>query len=181
MEDFKKFIEINKPDERNSLFGSYDPINGSWNSLTLEKLYDAINLVNINESVPESVISQFNVAKNLAIYTWYSYSFHQISELKAYSCVEMALRAKFGKNKNGFKGLIKKSVSEGLIVDEGFIHNNSNLVNNKYSETLADIIPHLRNELAHGSTTLHPNSAATLQWCADFINQLYPMPVQVNQ
>lgn len=174
MEDFKKLIEVNEPDERNFLFGSYDQKTENWTPLTLKKLYKAVKSININESVPESVISQFNVAKNLAIYTWYSYSFHQISELKAYSCVEMALKEKLGENKHGFKGLIKRSVSEGLIVDAGFIHINIESTSNEYSKTLAEIIPNLRNELAHGSTTLHPNSAATLQWCADFINQLYP-------
>ena len=107
------------------------------------------------------------------MYTWHSYSFHQVSELKAYSCVEMALKDRLGKHKNGFRGLIKKAVSTGLIRDEGFRVISEPNESNEYSQQLIDIIPGLRNELAHGSTTLHPDAVGTLQWCADFINQLY--------
>lgn len=86
----------------------------------------------------------------------------------------MALRDRIGKHKYGFRGQIKKAVSLGLIKDEGFkVTVDSHHSNNSYSESLKDIVPELRNGLAHGSTTLHPGAVSTLQWCADFINQLY--------
>ncbi len=173
MEDFKKNDEINLPDERNLLFGSINTETGKFDRLTLERIYRAVELVELSERAPESVRSQFNVAKNLAVYTWYSYSFNQISELKAYSCVEMALKDRLGKHKYGFRGLIKKAVTLGLIQDKGFEVVREPSDSNEYSEGLIDIIPNLRNELAHGSTTLHPGAVFTLQWCSDFINQLY--------
>ncbi|MFW5454618.1 hypothetical protein [Thioalkalivibrio sulfidiphilus] len=42
--------------------------------------------------------------------------------------------------------------------------------------TLIDVMPSLRNELAHGSPMLHNNALASLRICADFINQLFEQP-----
>ena len=38
---------------------------------------------------------------------------------------------------------------------------------------IVDSFAILRNELAHGSSTLHPNSIATLEVVAEVINQIY--------
>jgi hypothetical protein len=39
---------------------------------------------------------------------------------------------------------------------------------------VADAIAEVRNELSHGSTTMHPWGHLTLEICCDVINQLYP-------
>lgn len=70
MEQLKSFEEIIKPDDQHSLI---DQVTGT--RLILRSLYSAIEEIELNESVPEKIRSQFNVARNLAIYTWYSYSF----------------------------------------------------------------------------------------------------------
>lgn len=174
MEEFKKLEELNKPDERNLYYRLMNMDTGESRRICVEDVYRAIETIILNENVPEDVVSQFSVAKNLALYSWYSYPFHQISEMKAFSCVELALKIKVGKEIRGLSTLIKKALSLGLIKDNGFRHikvNRDNPV--QYSEMLPKLIPKLRNELAHGSTTLHTGSIMNLQICADLINQLY--------
>lgn len=47
---------------------------------------------------------------------------------------------------------------------------------NRYCETLVESMPWLRNHLAHGSTSVHPDGVSTLRVCADLINQLFRRP-----
>ncbi|MDP3298033.1 MAG: hypothetical protein Q8N09_10700 [Thermodesulfovibrionia bacterium] len=176
MEKFKALDQIYQADARSLYFSIVDRETGEYRPLELKDIYETVASVELSPSVPEDVRSQFNVAKNLAVYTWFSYSFHQISELKAFSTLEMALKLKFGKGKNSFKDLIKKSIASGLIKDKGFSLITETLEDEdsmEYSKALPDVIPYLRNELAHGSTMLHPGSITNLAICADFINQLF--------
>ena len=174
MEELKKLSDINKPDERNLHFCVMNEITRETRPFDITDIYNAVDEIKLTEKVPEDIISQFNVARNLAIYSWHSYSFNQISELKAFSCIEMALRDRLSENKIGLKALIKKAVRLGLIKDKGFVFLGDDASDStKYSESLIDVIPHLRNDLAHGSATLHPGAVGTLQKCAEFITQLY--------
>ena len=175
MEELKKLEELQNSDKRNLHFCIIDHSTGKQRPLDVKDIYSSVERIELSEAVPEDIRSQFNVARNLAVYSWFSYSFHQISELKAFSTVEMALRSLLGKHKHGFRGLTTKAVNSGLIKDLGFSHiekpENSN--STEYSAKLQDIMPALRNSLAHGNTTLHPGSVSNLRICADFINQLY--------
>jgi len=174
MEELKQLHDLDKPDERNLFYSVINAETGESRPYNISDLYGSVELITLSDKVPDDISSQFNVARNLAVYSWHSYSFNQVSELKSFSCVEMALRDRIGKHKYGFRGQIKKAVNLGLIKDAGFgITADSHHSNNSYSDSLKDIVPNLRNGLAHGSTTLHPGAVGTLQWSADFINQLY--------
>lgn len=174
MEELKKLSDIDKPDVRNLYRCVMNTVTRETRPFDITDIYNAVDEIKLIEKVPNDIISQFNVARNLAIYSWHSYSFNQISELKAFSCIEMALRDRLSENKIGLKALIKKAVGLGLIKDRGFAFLGNNTSDStKYSESLIDVIPHLRNDLAHGSAILHPGAIGTLQKCAEFINQLY--------
>ena len=176
METLKKLEEINKPDTRNTHFVIINHETGEKRSLSLEDFYKTVELIKLHERVPDNVRSQFNVARNLAIYTWFCYAFHQISELKAYSTLEMALRIKLDKGKVGLKKLLIEAVESGLIKDRGFRNVKNSLKNpnsTEYVKRLPELMPRFRNELAHGSTMLNNSAFFNLQICADFINQLF--------
>jgi len=176
MEKLKKLDEIKFPDRRTTVFILIDRQTGKKRDLLLEDIYEDVESIQLHGGVPDDVRSQFNVARNLAIYTWFCYAFHQVSEIKAYSTLEMALRVKFGGGKNGFKKLLIEAVNSGLIKDRGFRHIREGLEDTNstsYVGRLPEIMPKLRNDLAHGSTMLHPGSYMNLQICADFINQLF--------
>lgn len=172
-EQLKELNNILKPEIRSNLFTVTNLRTGDARKAELEDFYAIVSSIKLIESVPEDIVSQFNVARNLALYTWYSYPFHQISELKAFSTLEFALRHIYPK-KRGLANLISHAVKDGYIKDVGFSHITSDVESSmEYTQKLKDLIPKFRNDLAHGSTTLHDGGFFTLRFCADFINQLY--------
>lgn len=174
MEEFKSFDSLTDADERNSLWCVMDASSGFSRPLSLKDAYNSISAVSLDEVVPENIKSQFNVAKNVAVYSWYCYPFHQVCEMKAYATVEYALKQRLEKSWS-FPKLIKKAIKWGLIKDTGFSHlrEPADDASIQYSKSLIEIMPELRNGLAHGGTTLHPGCVSTLRICADLINQLY--------
>jgi len=179
MEELKKFEEVSLPDIRNTFWVTTNRKTGETRTLDLKDIYEGVKVVELHEGVPADVRSQFNIARNLAIYTWFSYPFHQISELKAFSTVEYALRKYYGADKDykySFEKLIQKAVSDGLIKDSGFSHIEDSVISSdpqNYSKKLPGLMPKFRNNLAHGSNTLDWGAVRNLQICADFINQLF--------
>ncbi len=174
MEEFKKLSEVHKSDIRNSYWVLMNKDTGKQKSMTLDDVHNNVSCIELKEEVPDEIKSQFNIAKNLHVYSWFSYSFHQISEMKAYSTVEYALKDKFGDHRCGFKKLLKKAIKKGLIKDSGFRHIDTQDSNSiEYSLGLVEIMPSLRNSLSHGSNTLHNQSAITLSICCDLINHLF--------
>ncbi len=178
MEELKKLEYIILPDSRNSSFVLLNRQTGQQRKYCLEDLYREVESTELHGYVPEEVRSQFNVARNLAIYTWFCYSFHNVSILKAFSTVEMALRIRLGKSdtREGLRKLIKNAVDAGLIKDGHFSHIKGKITDpesTSYVESLPDVMARLRNVDAHGSTNLYPGSVLNLRICADFINQIF--------
>ncbi len=129
----------------------------------------------LSAAAPEDVQSQFNIARMLGIYAWLYYPFHQIAELKAFSTVEIALRLRFPDVKGALKKLLSFAVKNGVVVDEGFSHIAVGDDDpTRYSKELPSLVSFLRNDLAHGSSMLHPDSILTIRICAEIINQLFP-------
>jgi len=179
MEEFKKFKEITSPDNRNIYFVIINQQTGKRREYGLEDLYEQIKLIELHDVVPEDIRSQFNVARNLSLYTWFCYSFHNVSTLKAYSTVEMALRIRLDKPEKDRPSLMKmmrEAINRGLIKDKYFGHIMEQSLASQskpFVEVLPDAIAYLRNLNAHGSTTLGPWSVMVLRICADIINQLF--------
>lgn len=170
MEEFKAFDEITQPDARHALLGQ---ITGCpW---TLEALYDEISEIELHDDVPEDLRSQFNVIRNLAIYTWYSYSLDPIVELKCHILIEYALKLKEGSEEyKPFPRRLKKALKEGWIQDCGFRQFKSKPKGSQdICKELFEYLPLIRNMHAHGSNYLDQTAIRELQFCADFINQLF--------
>lgn len=169
MENFKAFIDINKPDERTILLSRPESAESS-----LKNLYISLESIVLIDTVPCDIKSQFNVIKNLAIYTWHSYSLAPVVQLKTYILIEQALKMRFKKQKWPLPKLIKKAINFGYIKDIGFYHLNEKDPNSiEYVTSMIDVLPKLRNSAAHGSNSLTPNSVGHIQICADWINQLF--------
>jgi hypothetical protein len=181
MEHFTEFSQITTPDERNLFFVVVDEKTGESRKKSFEDIYHSVAQIELVTSVPDKIRSQFNIAKNLAVYSWFSYPFHQLSEMKAFSTVEDALKCVLGKHKHGFRGLLKKAVRLGIIKDQGFSHipTPEDPASIEYSEKLPEIISKLRNGLAHGGATLHPGSIMNLRICSELINQLYEYELNI--
>jgi hypothetical protein len=180
MEDLKLFENLLEPDERWKYFVLRNVETGEMTPSSLAHRYEIVAPIRVNGSAPEDVRSQFNVAKMLCVYAWLYYPFHQVAELKAFSTVEMALRLKYPTIKGMLYKLLAHAINEGDIKDSAFSHIEASPEDPlRYTRQLPDLIPSLRNSLAHGGATLHPGSVFTLRNCSEIINQLYPLPGRV--
>ena len=207
----KPLDQIYEPDDRQISF-----------STSLEDHHAALEEIVLNDAVPLDVRQLFETAKNLSLYSWFVYRFHQVSELISFSALEMALRERYfavnpidEKSKKNrppsLYDLMQHAKREGWITNEGFsdsyqiarhnaefykmiekskIHDfdkdPSRSIDEPSEEEIAEELSKMgrvkaitktshkiRNDLAHGSNTLHPNSISTLRINAEMINQIY--------
>lgn len=163
MEQLKSLNEVCQPDVRNRGRVDLDNTTGAISETTIQSLYLLIEPITLVSSVPEDVRSHFETAKNLALYSWFVYPFNVVAAMHAFASLEMALRTKSSDSKTPFKSLIDRAFSHtkltsglGPPVD------------------LSIALSRMRNDLAHGSRTMHGQSIPVLQMCAELINQLYP-------
>jgi len=192
METIKPFEALCEPDERQQHFGVRDVKTGAIRKLQESDIYSRAAAIRLHPGVPEDIRSHFATSLNLLAYSWYSYPFNVTAQFMAYVSVEYALKVRFPSTKEQkFRALVKRAIAEGLIQDSGFSHlatqdRDLGITNvappmfipaeRPYVEVLLETMPSLRNNLAHGSNTLHMNGASSVQICADFINQLFPSP-----
>lgn len=208
----KLLDQIYEPDERQVSF-----------TASLEDRHAALEEIVLSDTVPLDVRQLFETAKNLSLYSWFVYRFHQVSELISLSSLEMALRERYlvenlidekskKKRPPSLYDLLQHAKKNGWINNEGFsdsyqiARRNAELVKmieksithdfdkepsmsiDEPSEeeidealskmdrvkAISETSHKIRNDLAHGSNTLHPNSLSTLRINADVINQIYP-------
>lgn len=81
------------------------------------------------DSVPIPVRQLFETAKNVSLYAWFVYRFHQVSEMVAYSALELALKTRYERENpvcepkpvpRGLKQLLKHAQQEKWIENSRF-------------------------------------------------------------
>lgn len=111
----KPLDEICEPDVRQAFF----------RGASLDCDHAELSRIILSKKVPADVRQLFETAKNVSLYSWFVYRFHQVSELVAYSALEMALRLRYekekGKKTNASLGkLLEHARKENWIHNEGF-------------------------------------------------------------
>jgi hypothetical protein len=159
MERLKKLKEVCRPDERNLNRYDRDHSTRAVTPTTIESIYAVIESIQLNDNVPDEVRSHFEIARNLALYSWFVYSFNVVAAMQAFASLEMALRDKTADRKTSFNKLLGK-VFKNRRLAKGL--------------SLAKAISKLRNDLAHGSETIHGQGLEYLSMCSELINELYP-------
>jgi hypothetical protein len=162
MEQLKLLSEVCQPDIRYRGRVDLDQTTGTVSETTIESIYDLIQPLTLGSKVADEVRSHFETAKNLALYSWFVYSFNVVAALHAFASLEMALRTKSGDKKTSFKGLLDKAF------------NNRKLTGGLGPPVdLSVALSRMRNDLAHGSSTMHGQGIAILQRCAELINEIF--------
>ncbi|MGI8839044.1 MAG: hypothetical protein ACR2H4_20760 [Pyrinomonadaceae bacterium] len=162
MERLKSLSEVCQPDIRYKGRVDLDKTTGTVAETTIESIYTLIQQITLGSAVPDEIRNHFETAKNLALYSWFVYSFNVVAAMHAFASLEMALRIKSGDKKTSFKGLLDKAF------------NNRKLTGDLGPPIdLSVAFSRMRNDLAHGSRTLHGQGIAVLQICADLINELF--------
>jgi len=163
MEKLKPREEVFLPDVRYRNRVNLDHSTGVVSEMTIDTIYEELENIELNSTVPESVRSHFEIARNLVVYSWFVYSFNVVAAMQAFASLEMAVKEKTGDKKSNLKGQLDK-VFNGQQLTSGFAP----------PIDLAKAISWLRNDLAHGSTTLHGQGLTLVRTCADVINELLP-------
>jgi hypothetical protein len=110
---------------------------------TVEDHYAKIAQFSLNDDVPGDVATQFDVARNLYLYSWFEYRFFNVAEAHALNALELAMKKRIGKDaitryikqrnrdhkektgrkggiRNGMKTLIEYCRDHQLVQNEGF-------------------------------------------------------------
>jgi hypothetical protein len=159
MEDLKKLEEITSPDSRTKGFAIFNRETGQKREFGIKDLHEQVEFIKLDEAVPEEVRGEFNVARNLCLYSWYCYPFHNVACLKAYTTIELALRVRLGKvdDRTSLRPLLEEAVAKGFV---------------KYG-WMPEAVAGLRNLAAHGSSMNGPWSVMVLSRCAEVLNELF--------
>lgn len=162
MEKLKSLEEVCQPDVRYRNRVDLDLTTGEASETTIQSLYSVIEPITLGEKVPYEVRSHFEIARNLALYSWFVYSFNVVAAMQAYASLELALKQKTGKSRVKFRKTLDNTFQGRLL---------SSSVGPPMK--LAQVISELRNDLAHGTTTMHGQGIAVLATCAELINELF--------
>lgn len=193
MERLKALEELCSPDIRHSFFHVVDQATGNSRPTSQLDIYEAASAITLHEGVPEDVRGHFAAALNLLAYSWFCFQFSSTAQFMAYVSVEYALKMRYpsAKKPPPFASLIRRAIDEGLVKDSGFTATRANFpgigevhlvppmftpADKPYVEALAELLPGLRNTLAHGVISIHNQGPHSVRICAEFINQLFPRP-----
>src|SRR6266487_4520871 len=110
METLKSLEEVGQPDVRNRNRVDLDLKTGVASETTIQTLYSLIEPIRLSDKVPDEVRSHFEIARNLALYSWFVYSFNVVAAMQAYASLEMALKHKAGKKRIS----LKKSLAQAF-------------------------------------------------------------------
>ncbi|WP_017454476.1 hypothetical protein [Herbaspirillum rubrisubalbicans] len=169
MEELKTVEQLCMVDERHELLSQL-----TGKIFDLSVFHSAISKIDLKSEVPEEIRSQFNVARNMALYSYFCYSFAPEVQAKTFVLIEHALRLREASGRRlMLKKLLSIAVESGWIKDFRFSHLQTPDPKNSYSRSLVDLIPSMRNEFAHGTNMVLPDCIGHLRICADLINQLY--------
>jgi hypothetical protein len=111
-------------------------------------------------------------------YSWFVYEFTTLAELAGYTVLELALRRRIDpappntSRSPGLSRLLQRATEMGHLKRSDF--EVSSLSGSEEMICQLDLIPMLRNHVAHGNVHLLPQGAiVSLQLCRDVIEKLY--------
>jgi len=199
---FKSLGKIFETDSINKLWVKRYP-DGAQEEYSLEDWHSDIREIKLSEQVPEDVQKQFDMAKNVLLYSWFSYRLRMVALLYSFSVLENALRERLGYTRNdrkGLKRLLREAIDCGYLNDSGFHvpkikvtvtseQQQGNAVlremtystipeeelkqSTKYIEGLCEVIPNLRNTFAHGENCVFPEVLTPIIVNSEIINMIF--------
>jgi hypothetical protein len=130
METLKPLRDLFTPDPRNLAFVIADVATESGvRQSTFEDEYREMQELELPASIPDSVRSQFAVARNVWLYGWFHWPLYVVAGSLACRCAESALRIRYRREYSDRKNavrtmtiapLMKLAVENGWLTDDGF-------------------------------------------------------------
>jgi hypothetical protein len=202
METVKAREQFLEADPRTTGFVMVDTTTGVIRDMTVDDHYAYLQGLDLNPTVPDSVVSYMNIVKNLYVYGWLSYPFFTVCQTHAATAVELALRLRIPnttgrEDKRTLRPLLEAAIANRLIRDVGFpglaekqaeakrmqeqfdrATGHATVIHSTpYVEVLLQALPKLRNHFAHphDSWILSPAMALEpIRVAVEIINQLWP-------
>lgn len=168
MDSFKEFNEILSIDKQHLFMMKL-----GGKTIELESYHQEISMIKLHSGVPQTINGQFNIARNMALYTFFFYSLGSEVQLKTYTIIEHALRIKANRQDLMLRQLLIKANQKNWLRDSGFRHIKEPDNANHYCASLPKVLPQLRNESAHGVPPLVWDCVGHIEKCADLVNQLF--------
>lgn len=135
--------------------------------------HEKIASIELHQGVPQTIRGQFNIARNMALYSYFFYSLGSELQLKAYSVIEYALRIKTNRQDLMLRQLLTLANQKNWLQDSMFRHIKEPDEDNSYCHSLEKILPQQRNESAHGIPPLVWDCIGHIERYADLVNQLF--------
>jgi len=145
MDLFKSYDEITCIDKQHLFLHKM-----GGKKIELASYHQSIQGIQLHAGVPQTVRGQFDIARNMALYSYFFYALGAEVQLKAYNVIEHALRIKCNRQDLMLRQLLNLANEKNWLRDSGFRHLDNPDESNKYSKSLSKILPELRNESAHG-------------------------------
>lgn len=200
---FRDLEDVCKPDKRMKYFCA-DEFCTNLLSDDIKYQRNIISGLVLPDYVPDEIYIRYDTAKNLFLYAWFVYRFHNVAELHLYSTLEMALRLRYGdeakseheeyvRGKSGkhrkkynptLHSLLCFTVNHGYIVASDFEAYNvsfgqesggtsSSEQEDRFLQNFVGIVPKFRNDLGHGSITLHPDIQRSFTMVRDVLVKIF--------
>ena len=110
---------ILRPDLRHASERIVDPTTGLQRSVTIDDLYALIEPLNLSDAVPAVVRQQFDIARQVFLYSWFCYELVTAAEEFALGVVELAL--KLGINSKSTTKEIRGLKSHKVAFNSGWL------------------------------------------------------------
>jgi hypothetical protein len=157
----------------------HDAATGEVRPMCIDDLRNMIAVVELNEYVPVTIRDQFDIARNVFVYSWFIYEFATLAEQQCFAVLEMALRHRLDPaappnttRSPGLDKLLKAAVNQGWLKRDEFMVPSISGAND--AMCLLDFIPRSRNHVMHGNIQLLPQGTPDImRLCADVMNKLF--------
>ena len=200
---FRPLAAVSLADPRYKHFAVFEGASRKWRPTCIGDHHAGVDALELGARVPKDVRIAFDTARNVLLYAWFVYRFHQVAELQALAAVELSLRRRMGLNNEGrsptLGKLLDRALAKKLIRGDGFrqyhrivagetrfyelmeempgvgsVSTPSSPPPDTYAKIVIKFLKNQRNHLAHGSEMLYPHGAfTTMAACCDLINQLF--------
>jgi len=176
MDSFKPFDQITSVDKQHLFLQKM-----GGKEMDLPSHHHTLKAIQLHTGVPQIIRGQFNIARNMALYSYFFYSLGSEVQLKACSVIEHALRIKANRPELMLRQLLILANDKNWLMDSGFRHIEKPGESRGYCKSLERVLPHLRNESAHGGPPLVWDCISHIERCADLVNQLFPQGCKSGQ
>lgn len=171
----KNLATICDPDERFRYLSFHDQAAGHTRPLCAGDLHNEVGPIDLSSAVPAEIRSQFDVARNAYLYSWFVYDLAVLAEQHCYIVLEMALRHRASleglSRDRTLKPYLQLAIKRGWLREED-LHIPG--VPGSRPMSFLKELPKLRDRLLHGNVHLSQDfTLMIMRKCAELISKLY--------